>query len=73
MDRVVNSQALIIARESRGKSQGEVAQATGVSQGHISKAENDVYNPNPEQIQKIQTIWNIQCHFSTNRDISEKA
>jgi Zn-dependent peptidase ImmA (M78 family)/transcriptional regulator with XRE-family HTH domain len=49
----VNSQALIIARESRGKSQDDLARATGVSQGHISKAENDVYNLDPSQIERI--------------------
>lgn len=49
----VNSQALIIARESRGKSQEDVAGATGVSQGHISKAENDIYNLSPDQIERV--------------------
>jgi transcriptional regulator with XRE-family HTH domain len=35
-----NYAALIVARESRGRTQEEVARAVGISQGLISKAEN---------------------------------
>jgi Zn-dependent peptidase ImmA (M78 family)/transcriptional regulator with XRE-family HTH domain len=59
----VNSQALIIARESRGKSQAEMAEATGVSQGHISKAENDVYNLDPKQVEKIASYLQYPTSF----------
>lgn len=53
MEEKVNSQALILARESRGKSQTDVANGAGVSQELISKAENDIRNLNQEQVEKI--------------------
>ena len=62
MDRV-NSQALIIARESRGKSQIDVANATGVSQGHISKAENDVYGLSIDQLERIANYLEYPLAF----------
>jgi len=58
-----NSQALIIARESRGKSQTEVAQAAGVSQGAISKAETDVTVPSPEVVERIAAFLRYPVEF----------
>lgn len=48
-----NSQALIIARESRGYSQTEVGNAVGLSQGHISKAESDVTALTRTQVERV--------------------
>ena len=53
MTKEVNSQALIIARESRGKSQEDVAVAAGLTQGAISRAENDAFNLAPENVELI--------------------
>jgi Zn-dependent peptidase ImmA (M78 family)/transcriptional regulator with XRE-family HTH domain len=53
MEKGVNSQALILARESRGYSQKQVADGAGVSQELISKAENDLRNLGEEHVEKI--------------------
>lgn len=58
-----NSQALIIARESRGKTQADVADAAGVKQGTISKAENDLQPPSTEQIEKIAEYLGFPVEF----------
>lgn len=48
-----NYAALIVARESRGRTQAEVAQAAGISQGLISKAENGVRPLSGEHAEKV--------------------
>lgn len=58
-----NSQALIVARESRGKSQAEVASATGITQGAISKAENDTLALTHVQIQRIAAYLDYPPSF----------
>ena len=49
----LNCDALLLARESRGRTQAEVASATGVSQGLISMVENGVKSMSPEQAERI--------------------
>lgn len=63
MTKNVNSQALIIARESRGVSQGELATETGLSQGAISKAENDALNLSPENVDLIAAFLDFPPAF----------
>lgn len=63
MNKSVNSQALIIARESRGRSQEEVARATGLSQGAISKAENDTLNLAAEHVELIAKFLDFPPSF----------
>src|SRR5207302_2307661 len=48
--RVFNPEALTVARESRRRSQDEVARAANVTQGLISKAENGVVSLTPEEV-----------------------
>jgi Zn-dependent peptidase ImmA (M78 family) len=48
-----NPEALIVARESRRRSQEEVANAAHVTQGLISKAENGMISLAPEEIDKV--------------------
>lgn len=60
---VVNSQALIIARESRGVSQDELATKTEISQGAISKAENDALSLSPEHVGKIANVLDYPASF----------
>lgn len=63
MNTSTNSQALIIARESRGKSQQEVADATGITQGAISKAENDLFVLGVEQVEKVARYLDFPSSF----------
>jgi transcriptional regulator with XRE-family HTH domain len=48
-----NYAALIVARESRGRTQEEVARAVGISQGLISKAENGLRPLSDEHAEKV--------------------
>lgn len=54
----LNSQALIIARESRGKTQKEVADAIGVTVGLINKAENDAASLSDDKVERIAVFLN---------------
>lgn len=58
-----NSQALIIARESRGLSQAIVAEAAGISQGLISKAENDLHPLTASQVDAIAQLLDYPAEF----------
>jgi Zn-dependent peptidase ImmA (M78 family)/transcriptional regulator with XRE-family HTH domain len=49
----LNAEILLVARESRGCSQKDVALAAGVTQGLISKAENAVATIAPDDLKKI--------------------
>jgi Zn-dependent peptidase ImmA (M78 family)/transcriptional regulator with XRE-family HTH domain len=48
-----NYAALIVARESRGRTQADVARAAGISQGLISKAENGIRPLSREHAEKV--------------------
>lgn len=58
-----NSQALIIARESRGRNQTEVAEAVGVTQGVISKAESDLHSLTKDQLTKVADFLEYPVKF----------
>ena len=45
--------AMIDARLSRGMTQKELAEATGIAQGEISKLENGTRNPSIELLQRL--------------------
>jgi Zn-dependent peptidase ImmA (M78 family)/transcriptional regulator with XRE-family HTH domain len=53
IDASLNPEILISARESRGRTQAEVATAAGVTQGVISKAENGIAPLSTDQIDRI--------------------
>ncbi|MDP9091687.1 MAG: XRE family transcriptional regulator [Actinomycetota bacterium] len=63
MNAYFNSQALIIARESRGRSQTEVGSAAGITQGLISKAEADLFVPNEAQLERIAKFLEYPVEF----------
>lgn len=48
-----NCDALIAARDSRGRTQADVAQAAGISQGLISKVENGLKQLSGEQAERV--------------------
>ena len=52
MTGILNPEVLIVDRESRGKSQIEVATAAGTNQGHISKAENGILELPDEMLER---------------------
>jgi Zn-dependent peptidase ImmA (M78 family) len=49
----LNSEALTAARDSRSRSQAEVAKAAGINQGLLSKAEHGLLALKPEHVEKI--------------------
>jgi Zn-dependent peptidase ImmA (M78 family) len=48
-----NPDVLLIARESRGKTQAAIAEALGVKQGFISKVENGLQSLTPDQVEEV--------------------
>lgn len=62
-DRNINPEALIIGRESRGRSQKEVADAAGVTQGLISKAENGLVNISPDDLARVAEYLHLPSRF----------
>ncbi len=65
MSQQFNSNLLLLARQYRGKSQGEVAQECGLNQGHYSRIENGLLpdGPSEENIEKIATVLGFQSSF----------
>lgn len=53
MSQSLSSEMLILARESRGLTQAELAQRTDISQGNISKYESGLLNVSEEHMQRI--------------------
>lgn len=52
-----------IARQQKGWTQSEVAKETGIPQTTISKIENNIYEPNIEQLQKLIEFYNIDANW----------
>lgn len=59
----INSDALIVARESRGRTQKEVADAAGVTQGLISKAEHGIATIAPADLAKVAQFLDYPTRF----------
>ena len=51
--RVFNAEMLTLARESRNLTQTALAKCLGVTQGEVSKIENGMREPNPEQVSRF--------------------
>ena len=49
----VNPEMLVLARESRGLTQSEVARLLGVSQGYVSKTESGLLEPTDDALSKL--------------------
>lgn len=56
MSNSVNPEMLILARETRGFTQSELAEVTSISQGNISKYESRLLNVSEEHLQKIASV-----------------
>lgn len=59
----VNPEMLILARESRGMSQVDLAREVGVTQGKISKYENGALNVSPEDLAQIAKALHYMEEF----------
>jgi transcriptional regulator with XRE-family HTH domain len=53
MTEVVNPEILTLARESRGKSQEQVAASAKLTQGLLSKAENGILSISSPEVERI--------------------
>jgi Zn-dependent peptidase ImmA (M78 family)/transcriptional regulator with XRE-family HTH domain len=58
-----NPEMLIVARKSRGLTQGALAILLSMKQAHISKIEAGMLNPPDEMIEKLPEILNYQKDF----------
>jgi len=56
MSNSVNPEMLILARETRGLTQSELAEVTSISQGNISKYESGLLYVSEEHLQKIASV-----------------
>jgi Zn-dependent peptidase ImmA (M78 family)/DNA-binding XRE family transcriptional regulator len=61
------AQRLILARESRGLLQGELATEIGVTQGKISKMESELLDISDETIEKISKVLAYPVSFFTEK------
>lgn len=55
-ERKPNPEMLVLARESRGLTQSELARLLSVTQGFISKIEADLLEPSPELLDRLSEI-----------------
>jgi Zn-dependent peptidase ImmA (M78 family)/DNA-binding XRE family transcriptional regulator len=70
MSQLVSPDMLILARESRGLTQTELAEATGVSQGNISKYESGLLKVSDEHLAHIAEVLDYPTtlfHLSERR------
>src|SRR5581483_4709955 len=59
----INPDALIVARESRGRTQRELADATHISQGLISKAEHGIASLQPVDVRAVAAYLDYPARF----------
>jgi Zn-dependent peptidase ImmA (M78 family)/DNA-binding XRE family transcriptional regulator len=68
MTRIVNPEMMILARESRGMTQGELAEEISVTQGKISKYENGMLLVSEEDLKALSKALNYTEDFFYQRD-----
>lgn len=68
MSNSVNPEMLILARETRGLTQSELAEATFISQGNISKYEGGLLQVSEEHLQKIALVLDYPVPFFNQFD-----
>jgi Zn-dependent peptidase ImmA (M78 family)/DNA-binding XRE family transcriptional regulator len=68
MDRLINPSMLILARESRGLTQTELAQAVGVTQGKISKYENGMLLVSEDDLAHVAKVLNYTEELFFQKD-----
>jgi Zn-dependent peptidase ImmA (M78 family)/DNA-binding XRE family transcriptional regulator len=56
MSKIVNSEMVVLARESRGLTQKELAKRLDITQGHMSKIENNLLGVSPEMLSELVRI-----------------
>lgn len=56
--------AMIVGRREKGMTQQDLAVATGIPQGHISRIENASYNPSVALLKRIATGLGKELHIS---------
>jgi Zn-dependent peptidase ImmA (M78 family)/transcriptional regulator with XRE-family HTH domain len=64
----VNRQMIVLARESRGFTQQELADALGVNQSYICKIESGLLNVSAEYLEKIATTLKYPTEFFCQPD-----
>jgi Zn-dependent peptidase ImmA (M78 family)/DNA-binding XRE family transcriptional regulator len=68
MNATFNPEMLILARESRGITQGELADKISVTQGTISKIESGVLEVSDREWEKIAEVLHYPRHFFSQTD-----
>ena len=63
MNRVVNSEMIFLARESRGFSQSEFAKVVGISQATVSRYEGNLLEVAPDHLEKIAEALGYPTDF----------
>lgn len=64
----VNSAMLVLARESRGYTQSELAKALGLAQSSLSRQESGLLETTPEELRAIADFLEYPIHFFYQRD-----
>lgn len=68
MSQTINPEMLVLARESRGWSQKELADATGVTQGKVSKYENGMLSASDQDLEAIARALGYTREFFFQKD-----
>lgn len=63
MEKVANAEMLVLGRESRGMSQARLADAAGVSQGVVSKAENGLLTVSGDRLAALAKAMSYPVDF----------
>ncbi len=63
---------LILLRKQKSLSQGDVAEAVGVSRDAISKYERDEITPSVENAKKIAYVLGVSIDFLVNEEAKEE-
>lgn len=68
MDKSINSDMVVVARESRGYTQSELADLLGVSQGKVSKIESGMLSASPDLVNDLARVLDYPQHFFFQTD-----
>lgn len=68
-----NPELLVLARESRGFTQSEVAGSTGIAQSLISKYENGIHTPSPEHLAKLASALSYSASLFALKELPLRA
>lgn len=68
MYKLINPDMIVLARESRGYTQSELADLLGVSQGKISKIESGMLNASSDLVEDLVRVLYYPQHFFSQTD-----